>query len=184
VFSTAGTGFQVSANAASGTPVRFGNLNANYTNEFQAFSAERLFTILGSNTMQVDFFVPGTNTPGIVAGFGAVFTDVEIEQGTSISIFREDGSFGGIFSAATGPSGGLSFLGITDAAGISRVVIQAGTVNLSANTGDNLQDLEDAVAMDDFIYGEPVAAGSAVPEPSTIALTLAGVVAIVRLRRR
>src|SRR5689334_1915854 len=35
--------FQVSSTAASGVPVRFGNINPTYTNEFQAFSAERLF---------------------------------------------------------------------------------------------------------------------------------------------
>src|SRR5207237_3412298 len=35
VFTTGGTGFQVSATAASGTPVEFGNINATYTGLFQ-----------------------------------------------------------------------------------------------------------------------------------------------------
>src|SRR5256884_2147984 len=34
VFTTGGTGFQVSATAASGTPVEFGNINATYTGLF------------------------------------------------------------------------------------------------------------------------------------------------------
>src|SRR5215208_6525098 len=84
VFSTPGTGFQVSATAASGTPVRFGNINATYTSEFQAFSPARLFTALGSNVTDVSFFVPGTITPARVISFGAVLNDVETAGGTTI----------------------------------------------------------------------------------------------------
>ena len=50
VYSTPGSGFQVSATAASGTPVRFGNIDVSYTNEFQTFSAQRLFTAATSST--------------------------------------------------------------------------------------------------------------------------------------
>ena len=60
VFSTGGTGFQVSARASSGTAVLFGNINSAYLSQFQTFSAERLFTAIGSNAVQIDFFVPGT----------------------------------------------------------------------------------------------------------------------------
>ena len=63
VFSTPGTGFQVSANASTGIPVEFGNLNASYPSVFAAFSAQRLFTALGSTVTDVSFFVPGTTTP-------------------------------------------------------------------------------------------------------------------------
>src|SRR5438067_1137312 len=48
VFSTPGTGFQVSATAASGTPIEFGNIDPSYGREFAAFSAQRLFTALDS----------------------------------------------------------------------------------------------------------------------------------------
>src|SRR5881227_3108569 len=47
VLSTPGSGFQVSATAASGTPVNFGNIDASYTNTFSTFSAQRLFTPIG-----------------------------------------------------------------------------------------------------------------------------------------
>src|SRR6187551_3535827 len=66
IFTTPGTGFQVSATAASGTPVEFGNINATYPTLFTAFSPERLFTALGSNITDVTFFVAGTNTPATV----------------------------------------------------------------------------------------------------------------------
>jgi hypothetical protein len=41
VFSTPGTGFQVSANAATATPVEFGNINASYPGLFKTFSPQR-----------------------------------------------------------------------------------------------------------------------------------------------
>src|SRR5947209_4536567 len=48
VFSTPGSGFQVSAKSgnATVTALRFGNINPNYLSDFQTFSPERLFTAL------------------------------------------------------------------------------------------------------------------------------------------
>ena len=69
VFSTPGAGFQVSANNASGVPVRFGNINANYPNIFQTFTSEKLFTALNSIQTTVNFFQAGTTTPATVNGF-------------------------------------------------------------------------------------------------------------------
>ena len=56
---------------------------------------------------------------------------------------------------------GLSFVGISFNAGerIARVVIESGNVALSATNNDGVNDA-DAVAMDDFIYGEPRATES------------------------
>jgi hypothetical protein len=88
VFSTPGTGFQVSASASSGTPVEFGNINPGYSNIFAAFSPQRLFTALGSNVVDVNFFVPGASTPAFTTGFGAVFTDVDFANTTSIQFFN------------------------------------------------------------------------------------------------
>lgn len=154
VFSTAGTGFQVSASAASGTPVRFGNLNAAYPADNQTFSAERLFTALGSNTLQIDFFVPGTSIPATVAGFGAVFTDAEVAAAARYTVFLGDGTNGGQFGVPVAPTGGLSFLGLTDPLRYSRIVIQSGTAVPGASESLNAVDV---VFMDDFIYGEPQA---------------------------
>src|SRR5437867_10363204 len=86
VFSTPGTGFQVSANAGV-APVRFDNINPTYSSIFQTFSPQRLFTALGSNVLDVNFFVPGSTTPATVSGFGAVFTDVDLPNVTSIQYF-------------------------------------------------------------------------------------------------
>src|SRR6266571_7703471 len=73
VFATPGTGFQVSANSVNptSTPIEFGNLNATYPGSFTTFSAQRLFTALGSNITDVVFFVAGSSTPAFTTGFGA-----------------------------------------------------------------------------------------------------------------
>jgi hypothetical protein len=96
LLTTPGSGFEVSATAASGTPVRFGNLNATYTSEFQTFSAQRLFTAVGSDVLDVTFFVPGTSTPALTRGFGSVFTDVELANLTSLSFFDANDALSGV----------------------------------------------------------------------------------------
>jgi hypothetical protein len=182
VFSTGGTGFQVSANAGV-APVRFDNIDPSYSTQFQVFSAQRLFTATGANTMQIDFFVPGSNTAASVAGFGAVFTDVETAAGTKYTVFYADGTNGGQFAVPVAASGGLSFLGLTDPQRYSRIVIQFGTGVMGAGVLDNPGNGVDLVAMDDFIYGEPVAING-VPEPGSMLLTLAGAAALFFYRRK
>ena len=166
VFSTPGTGFQVSATAASGTAIEFGNLNATYTAEFQTFSPQRLFTALGSNVVDVRFFVPGTTTAALTRGFGSVFTDVDIANVTSLAFFDVNDNPLGTFFVPAGPDGGLSFLGVGFGnAIVGRVRVTSGNAALGGVESGN-----DLVVMDDFIYAEP----AAVTEPGTLALLLAG----------
>src|ERR1700746_213175 len=72
VFFTPGTGFQESANLINptNTPVRFGNIRANFPNIFSTFSPQRLFTALDSNLTEALFFIPGTIQSATVRGFG------------------------------------------------------------------------------------------------------------------
>jgi hypothetical protein len=160
VFSTPGTGFQVSANSASGTPIQFGNLNPSYPIQFDTFSAERLFTAIGSNIVDVNFCVPGSTTPALTRGFGLVFTDVVFAISTSVQYFDALNNSLGTFFVPNVPSDGtLSFLGVSFATSVvSRGRITSGNQALSASsTGD-------VVAMDDFIKAEP----AAIPEPAAI----------------
>jgi hypothetical protein len=178
VFTTPGTGFEVSGAATDfgvGQPAaaNFGNIDPSYTSTFAPFSAQRLFTAVGSNIVDVTFFVPGTPTPGLTAGFGAIFSDVDLASTSSIQLFGADNSSLGIFYALTSgvPNGGFSFLGISYATPmISRVRITAGNTALASGVVDSAGF--DVVTLDDFIFGEPVA--TAVPEPSTWAMMLLG----------
>jgi hypothetical protein len=150
----------VSSTAASGVPVRFGNINATYTNEFQTFSPERLFsTTPGSNVLEINFFIPGTAIPATVNGFGAVFTDVD-GQSTHMQFYDATGRILLVPNGQiVGIDKGLSFQGVSynDGTRISRVVITLGNAPLSATNTDGVNGV-DVVALDDFIYGEPRAA--------------------------
>jgi hypothetical protein len=150
--------FAVSANNASGVPVRFGNLNAAYSSIFQNFSPQRLFIARNTHILEVNFFIPGTKIPATVSGFGVVFTDVDSATGGNRSLIRVYGADGSQLSAASAPvaNNGLSFVGISFNNGerIARVVIESGNAALSATNNDGANGI-DIVAMDDFIYGEP-----------------------------
>jgi len=144
--------------------------NDTYATIFQPFSPVRLFSAVGSNETEVEFFVPGSQ--GAVAatttGFGAVFTDVDRPNGTGplgrlgnlrasalIEYFDKDGGllYTGVVPASPG-NASLSFFGIVFAdARIARVRITAGDKAPGADDTSRL----DVVMMDDFLYGEPKA---------------------------
>jgi hypothetical protein len=146
--------FRVSASAASGTAVRFGNIDASYSGIFQTFSAERLFHGRFSNEIEIMFFIPGTGIPATVSGFGAVFCDVD-SSNTFIEYYAPDGNkiSGSSLNVA---NNGLSFIGTSFNAGerVAKVIIRLGLSNLQSGNLDGLNGV-DVVAMDDFIYGEP-----------------------------
>jgi hypothetical protein len=141
--------------------------NPTYASIFQPFSLQRLFSPIDSNVTEVTFFVPGPdNKPATTNGFGAVFTDVDLPDGsgpgdkngnrkpsTLIECFGTDGGL--IFSSfapASPGDGSLSFLGIVFGdARIARVRITSG----DAAPGPNDDGTHDIVMMDDFLYGEP-----------------------------
>src|SRR5262249_48844986 len=163
----------------SGQPSpEFGEINATYPAIFTTFSTPRLFAPLGSNIVDVLFTVPGTtDKPALSSGFGAVFTDVDVASLTSLAVFDTLGlsivtQFVPTFKE------GLSFLGVSfDSQVLSRVRITLGNSPLGPNDGGAV----DVVALDDFIYGEPIA----IPEPAMLALLgvgLLGVALVVRLR--
>jgi hypothetical protein len=154
VFSTPGQGVQVSADSSNPTraAVRFGHLNPRYSEGFKTFSAERLFSPVGSNIVDLTFFVPGTQTPAAVRGFGAVYTDIDTDH-TAFEYFDKDGRSLGKFNVPIA-NNGLSFLGVVfEQPIIAKVRIAYGTVALGPD--DSAQN--DVAVMDDFIYSEPQA---------------------------
>jgi hypothetical protein len=143
--------------------------NPSYATTFQPFSLQRLFSPIDSNVTEAQFFVPGGGdgpAPATTTGFGAVFTDVDLPNGsgpgdkngnrkasTLIECFGADGGL--VFSSfvpASPGDGSLSFFGIVfDKARIARVKITSG----DAAPGPNDDEVHDIVMMDDFLYGEP-----------------------------
>jgi hypothetical protein len=143
--------------------------NPTYGTIFSTFSLLRLFTPVGSNITEAVFFIPGTNggTPALLSGFGVVFTDVDLPDGSErgrssnqrASTLLEYFDAGGksIFSSfvpASPGDGSLSFFGIVfPDARIARVRITTGN-SIPGPDDDRSRDI---VMMDDFIYGEPQA---------------------------
>lgn len=155
VLNTPGEGLMVSANAnnPSGTLPRFGNINPQYADIFKTFSDEKLFSPIGSNLVVITFFVPGTDTPATVRGFGAVYTDVDTTH-TAFEYFDKEGNSLGSFETPI-CDGCLSFLGVAfDDAVIASVEVRYGTGALGPDDGAG--DVDVAV-MDNFIFGEPQA---------------------------
>jgi len=165
LFTTTGTGFVQAPLAGLADTFH----NGTYLTIFQPFSPQRLFSPIDSNVTETQFFVPGGGdapAPATTTGFGAVFTDVDLPNGsgpgdingnrkasTLIECFGTDGGL--IFSSfvpASPGDGSLSFLGIVfDDARIARVRITSG----DAAPGPNDDGTHDIVMMDDFFYGEP-----------------------------
>jgi hypothetical protein len=171
-FTTPGTGFlQTPLDAPELTAI-----NPTYTTTFGTFSPLRIFTPTGSNVTEVTFSLPGSGglTPATVSSFGAVFTDVDTANQTTIEFFSPAGNSLQVLAAPTGDvsSASLSFIGGVANSGerIARVRITTGAAALGPN--DNPIDSVDMVAMDDFIYSEPVA----IPEPTSVALAVVALV--------
>ena len=179
VFSTPGTGFLVSANTGnpSSTPTLFG-----FSGTFQTFSAQKLFTAVGSNITDVRFFVPGTSIAATTSAFGAIFVDVDVAALTKIEFFNESDSLIFARDALVAGNQGLSFLGAVADGGerISRVRLTSG-LNTIVSNGVVGSPIGDLVVMDDFLYAEPL---RAVPEPSSLVLIALGLLGgLVRFRR-
>jgi hypothetical protein len=193
VFLTPGSGFQLSADVGNptATPILFNNLltggpGDSGSGNFQVFSAQRLFTAIGSNITDVNFFIPGSTDAALTRGFGVVFTDTDdgSNSNTGIEFFGANDEFLGSFLAPSNSTNqNLSFIGVDfGSAVVSRVRITSGRCVLPTPSG---VCTDDVVVMDDFIYGEPVAAAAdAVPAPAALILMGTALVGLAALRRR
>ena len=82
---------------------------------FKTFSAERLFSPIGSATVDLTFFVPGTAIPAVVKGFGAVYADADLQDATSFQYFDSDGNSLGTFRRTVASSWPLATICSTSA---------------------------------------------------------------------
>ena len=179
LFTTPGSGFVQAT--PGGLDTFFLRGDGLYNTSFDAFSLERVFTPVDSTITDTTFFVPGTNgaSPAAVKAFGAVFSDVDTANVSSLQFFGIDGTLlGTFFVPAVAGNNTFSFLAVQFDAGelIGRVRITSGNQVLGQTNTAN-----DQVVLDDFIFAEP----QAVPEPSSLALLITGASVLAwRLRRR
>jgi hypothetical protein len=182
-FTTSGTGLTQAA--ATGGLLSLDEINPTYAALFSPFSPNRLFTPLGSNITEGSFSIPdsGGAVPAGVRGFGAIFSDVDLADATTIQYFDTDGNSLGVFDVpATTGNQTFSFLGITTDANeplIGSIRIITGTNALGPNESETV----DLVVMDDFFYGEPQLIVAAVPQPWPLQLLGLGLLALAALSR-
>jgi plastocyanin len=151
LYSTPGTGLRVDS-------TNFAAVNAGLATQFTAFSAKKLFMAVGSNQVDVTFRLAGTDMPGLVKGFGAVFVDVDRPGSATIEYFDVDSQRIAIVSAPNHAGTQLlSFTGaVFEAPIVARVRITSGNAALTPTITDfSSGGTQDLVVMDDFVYGEP-----------------------------
>jgi hypothetical protein len=161
VFSTPGTGFEVSADSdnPTATPPDFANIDPSYAALFRAFSPQRLFTPVGSNVTEVDFFVPGSGDAADTSGFGSIFSDVDTATSTRLEwLDRNDGLLASYYvPAGSAPEESVSFMGVQFDARyrVAKVRIFSGSTGVAPGVVELIAEGRDLAVMDDFIYGEP-----------------------------
>jgi hypothetical protein len=151
VFTTPGTGFRNDS-------LRFKEVNPTYETQFGFFSANRIFTAIGSNQLDVLFRVAGEPSPARVRAFGIVLSDVDQAGATTLQLFAADGASLGSFAAPVRTdAAGLSFIAVSFADPIiARARLTLGTGAIGANVNDvSSGGTVDLVVTDNFIYSEP-----------------------------
>jgi hypothetical protein len=151
VFVTNGSGFRNDSTL-------FSEIDATYADQFSFFSANRIFSPVGSARMDVLFRVAGDTAQATVDGFGIVFTDVDRAGAARIQPFDQEGRSLGVYDAPVrSDANGLSFVGVKfDEAIIANVRIFTGEAAIAPGIYDvSAGGASDLVVVDNLLFGEP-----------------------------
>lgn len=134
----------------------FAHVNAAAAAQFTPFSGDKTFASVSRALWEIKFQVPGQTTAGWVKGFGAVFSDVDIDGSTSLEFFNEETSLGKFSVPKSGASSKFSFLGVY----FQNDKITNIKVSHNGKLDDGKNDIsnggtDDLIVLDDFIYSEP-----------------------------
>jgi hypothetical protein len=136
----------------------FSDINSNASSEFSSFSGNKTFSVVNANRWPVSFEVPGQNREASVKGFGAVFSDVDKANSTSIEFFNGQASLGQFFVPPHNNQNSFSFLAVY----FPNAVITEIHISHEGKLIDGEKDItqggsRDLIVLDDFIYSEPLA---------------------------
>jgi hypothetical protein len=137
----------------------FEDINESTPTQFTAFSGDKIFANIAANDWEIEFEVPGQNIGASVRGFGAVFTDVDLETSVSLEFFSGSRSLGKFFVPKRNTTTSHSFLGVYFP---KDEWITSIKVHHEGRIAENSKDIsdggtEDLIALDDFFYDEPMA---------------------------
>jgi hypothetical protein len=136
----------------------FVEVNNQAATQFSAFSGNKTFANISSNLWEVGFQVAGETTAASAKGFGAVFSDVDLANSTSLEFFNGQKSLGKFFVPTHDATTGFSFLGVYFK---NNEVITLVRVSHDGMLNEGQKDISDGgahdlVVFDDFLYSEPV----------------------------
>ena len=137
----------------------FGNINPTYTTTFPPFSGERIFSPQGSNIADIRFYVPGTDLPAVVRGFGAVYIDVDRDENAAFEFFDINENSLGVYGTKALNQGYVFLAILFNSPIIHHIRIEYGnsallTPKMFAPDFDDGGAIDVSV-MDDFIFAEP-----------------------------
>lgn len=135
----------------------FAELKTGNDQPFAAFSGKNNFANTAAAAWPVGFRVAGTNQLAATRSFGMVFSDIDLDNSTTLEFFNDNKSLGVFPVKAQSGNSPFSFFGIVfPEAEITKVMIRhKGTLS------EGVQDISvggsaDLVAFDDIIYSEPL----------------------------
>lgn len=150
-YATGSGGFRISNS-------NFSELNVQAASQFSAFSGNKTFANVSSNQWEVSFQLAGQSTPANVKGFGAVFSDVDLNNSTSLEFFNGNTSLGKYFVPPHNAANSFSFLGVYFNNGEKVTSIQISHQGTLTGTQSDISNngTADLIVLDDFLYSEPV----------------------------
>jgi hypothetical protein len=91
---------------------KFFHINTKAASQYSSFRGDKAFADKNSSLWEVRFQVPGQTTPAWTKGFGAVFSNVDSSNSTTLEFFNGDKSLGQFFVPKSSGSKNLSFIGV------------------------------------------------------------------------
>lgn len=136
----------------------FTEVNAQAASQFGSFSGNKTFVNISSSLWEIGFQKAGQTVAASVKGFGAVFSDVDLENSTSLEFFNGTRSLGKYFVPPHNTVNSFSFLGVyfKNVETITKVVVSHKGFLSGGNKDVTDSGPDDLIVLDDFLYSEPV----------------------------